>query len=57
MSSGINASSDTFEPLDSTWLLIMEHCPESEVEEVKAILGTSLVEQTIDLHDEVSRVV
>ena len=36
------------------WELILKYCPENEVEEVKRILGPSLVEQTIDLHDEVS---
>lgn len=40
--------------LPSTWELILEYCPENEVEEVKRILGTSLVEQAADLHDEVS---
>lgn len=48
------ASLDVFEPAQTTWKLIKEHCPEGEIEEVKRILGFSLVEQTIDLHDEVS---
>ena len=43
-----------FESFPSTWELVLDHCPENEVEEVKRILGTSLIEQAADLHDEVS---
>lgn len=43
-----------FQPGVSTWELIIKNCLENEVEEVKRILGTSLVEQAIDLHEEVS---
>ena len=43
----------TFEPHPSTWELLLQYCPESEVDEVKEMLGTSLVEQAIDLHLEV----
>lgn len=42
--------------LPYTWELIVQHCPENEMEEVKRILGTSLIEQAGDLHDEVSSV-
>ena len=45
--------SDVFEPHLSTWELILKYCPESEVDEVKRVLGTSLVEQAVDLHGEV----
>lgn len=45
---------EAFEPQTPTWDLILKHCPESEVEEVKRILGPSLVEQAIDLQEEVS---
>ena len=40
-------------PRASTWEMIRENCPENEIEEVKRILGTSLVEQTVDLSNEV----
>ena len=43
-----------FYPQVPTWELIVKNCLENEVEEVKRILGTSLVEQAIDLHEEVS---
>lgn len=45
---------EPFQAFPSTWELILQHCPENEVEEVKIMLGTSLIEQTIDLHNEVS---
>lgn len=45
---------EAFEPHRSTWELILEQCPRGEVEEVKRVLGTSLVEQVIDLREEVS---
>lgn len=54
MSSGSLDCDEVFESLPSTWELILQHCPENEVEEVKRILGTSLVEQAVDLHEEVS---
>jgi hypothetical protein len=40
-------------PLPSIWELVLLHCPENEVEEVKRVLGFSLVEQAADLHCEV----
>ena len=43
-----------FELRRSTWELILEQCPPGEVEEIKRVLGTSLVEQVIDLQEEVS---
>ncbi len=51
---GTMSSEQLFEASSSVWELILQHCPENEVEEIKRILGTSLIEQAIDLHDEVS---
>ena len=45
---------ELFETVPSTWELILQHCPEKEVEEVKRILGAALIDQSVDLHDEVS---
>ena len=45
-----------FMPQLSTWDLIVQYCPQNEVDEVKELLGSSLVEQAVDLHGEVSHV-
>ena len=42
------------EPLPLTWELILGLCPSSEVDEIKRVIGTSLVQQVIDLQEEVS---
>ena len=53
--SGYPRQKDTegFEPRRSIWDMILEQCPRGEVEEVKRLLGTSLVEQVIDLQEDV----
>ena len=43
-----------FELPPSVWELILSVCPAREVGEVRKALGESLVEQTCDLHEEVS---
>jgi len=47
---------EIFVPHGTVWNRILEQCPEGEIDEVKRLLGTSLVEQVIDLHEEVSRI-
>ena len=42
-----------FEPPESLWGLVVNIVPESEREEVKKMMGESLVEQSLELHDEV----
>jgi hypothetical protein len=42
-----------FEPRPLLWQLILEHLEESEIDEIKSILGESLVDETLDLHNEV----
>ncbi|CAH1266949.1 CCDC24 [Branchiostoma lanceolatum] len=42
-----------YEPPMSLWRTVEEHVPAGELEEVKGILGTTLVEQCMDLHAEV----
>lgn len=42
-----------YEPPISLWELIKSYVPEHELQEVKNILGESLVEQSIELHQEV----
>lgn len=54
MSLGSLECEEVFEPFPSTWELILQHCPGSEVEEVKRVLGVPLIEQAVDLHEEVS---
>lgn len=44
---------EAFELCLSVWNLILSYCPEKEVGEVKRLLGTSLIEQTCDLREEV----
>lgn len=47
---------EVFELRRSTWDVILEQCPRGEVEEIKRVLGTSLVEQVVDLQEEVCHV-
>ena len=42
-----------FELQPSVWKLILSLCPAREVDEVRKVLGDSLVEHTCDLHEEV----
>ena len=44
-----------FELPSSVWKLILSMCPSREVDEVRKVLGESLVEQACDLHEEVRR--
>ena len=44
-----------YEPPISLWSLVEKHVHPHEREEVKNMLGASLVEQSLELHDEVSR--
>ena len=46
---------DIFEPHKTVWNVVLEQCPRGELDEVKRLLGTSLVEQVIDLQEEVRR--
>lgn len=46
---------DAFELQPSTWSLVLEHCPSSELDEVKRLLGVALVEQNIEFYEEVSK--
>ena len=43
-----------YEPPISLWSLVEKHVHPHEREEVKNMLGASLVEQSLELHDEVS---
>lgn len=45
----------SLKPQLSTWDLIVQYCPRNEVDEVKKLLGSFLVEQAVDLHSEVSK--
>ena len=43
-----------YEPPESVWKLVTAQIPESEWPEVKIILGEDSVEQSMELHEEVS---
>lgn len=43
-----------YEPPVSLWGLVEKHVPSNEWQEVKRILGESLVDQSLELHEEVS---
>eukprot|EP01137_Pigoraptor_chileana_P007439 Opistho-2@53040 len=45
---------EAFEPRPSLWAEICRHCPASETEEIRRVVGVSLLEQNSDLHKEVS---
>lgn len=42
-----------YEPPTSLWSLVENHVHPHEREEIKTVLGPSLVEQSLELHDEV----
>lgn len=55
---GTMADSPTFnpcayEPPVSLWKLVEQYTPEYERQEIKVVLGESLVEQSLELHEEV----
>lgn len=45
-----------YQPPISLWKLVEQHAPAHEREEVKNMLGESLVDQSLELHDEVSSI-
>lgn len=45
--------SELFELPATTWTVIQSCCPEKEANEVKRVIGHSLVEEACDLHTEV----
>ena len=49
-----DCSLKAFELPPSVWKLILSFCPDREASEVRKVLGESLIEQTCDLHEEVS---
>ena len=49
-------SHHVYEPPVSLWKLVSAHIPESEWPEVKIMLGESLVQQSIELHEEVKNI-
>ena len=53
LSDAADGSYEVFELCLSVWTLILSHCPEKEVGEVRRILGASLIEQVSDLREEV----
>ena len=42
-----------YEPPLSLWKLVEQHVPYHEREEIKSILGESVVDQSLELHEEV----
>ena len=42
-----------YEPPLSLWKLVEQHVPYHEREEIKNMLGESIVDQSLELHDEV----
>lgn len=46
-----------YEPPASLWALVETNVPESERVELKRMMGESLVEQSLELHDEVTKCV
>ena len=42
-----------YEPPLSLWKLVEQHVPDHEREEIKSMLGESIVDQSLELHDEV----
>ena len=45
---------EAFEPRPSLWRLVEQSVPGSERVEIKEVLGEDLVDETLDLHNEVS---
>lgn len=46
---------EAFETRQSTWALIESQTIEEERTEIKKLIGSSLIEETVDLHGEVNR--
>ena len=44
---------ETFEPRESIWAYIEKQTLEEERLEIKKLIGSSLIEETVDLHQEV----
>ena len=42
-----------YEPPLSLWKLVEQHVPDHELGEIKNMLGESIVDQSLELHDEV----
>lgn len=42
-----------YQPPLSLWKLVQQHVPEHEREEIKSMLGESLIDQSLELHEEV----
>lgn len=42
-----------YQPPISLWKLVKQFVPEHEREEIKSMLGESLIDQSLELHDEV----
>ena len=53
MSKGSSVASEAFELPPSVWELIKNLCPEKESNELKRMLGQSLIEEACDLLTEV----
>lgn len=49
----LGLSSSAYEPPESLWRLVEENVSLEEKEEVREILGDSLVDQSLELHAEV----
>ena len=49
-----SVTSETFELPATTWTVIQSCCPQREANEVKRVVGDSLIEEACDLHTEVS---
>ena len=45
---------EPYDPPTSLWSMIVSQIPDHEIEEVKNLLGESLIEQSLELHEEVS---
>ena len=45
-----------YSPPESLWELVRLHVQESEQDEIKSLLGESLVDQSLELHQEVGAV-
>jgi hypothetical protein len=46
-------TNEVYQPSISVWKLIQANVPEFEQDEMKSLLGESLIEQSLDLHEEV----
>ena len=53
MSDITNKSIYSYEPPESLWQLITENVNESELDAIKAAIGESLVDTSIELHSEI----